>query len=262
MLELNEITVVFNKNTPLQKTALKHCSLHLDPGDFVTVIGSNGAGKSTLLNVIAGSVIPDNGSVILNGKDVTFAKEHKRVAMIGRLFQDPLKGTAPAMTIEENLALAYRRGLGLNLALTSASTREAFAAMLKPLDLGLEDRLNTPASQLSGGQRQALTLIMATFNAPKLLLLDEHTAALDPKTASLIMDLTAQIVQKNKLTTIMVTHNIQQALRYGNKTLIMNQGRCLCVLEGEKRKSMSIQDVMDYYSQNKIALQDEQLLES
>src|SRR5699024_3753277 len=217
MLGLDSVTKTFFAGTPNERVALADISLHLDPGDFTTVIGSNGAGKSTLLNVIAGKLTPDTGSVTVDGNDVTRLADFKRAAHVGRVFQDPLAGTAPDMTIEENLAIAYARGTtrGLRLGVTRAK-RAVFRTELASLELGLEDRLRMKVGLLSGGQRQALSLLMATFSRPKILLLDEHTAALDPQRAELVTRLTTEAVERHRLTTLMVTHNMEQALRVGN----------------------------------------------
>lgn len=261
MLELNQVTVIFNENTPNERIALNHVDLRLEEGDFVTIIGSNGAGKSTLLNSIAGSIQIHSGNIKLANQELTRMKEHRRSRMIGRLFQDPLKGTAPTMTIEENLGLAYSRGKRRSLNFgVRRQDEEAFKALLTPLQLGLEDRLRSPAGQLSGGQRQALTLLMATIVTPKLLLLDEHTAALDPKTAEQIMKMTDEIVKKNNITTIMITHNIENALRYGNKTIVMNDGKIMRILQKEERAKLKVADIMEMYANEHAVLSDRTLL--
>lgn len=250
MLELNNIEITFNKGTINERKALNKISLHVKPGDFITIIGSNGAGKSTLLNCISGSYEIDYGNISLDKEILTYKPEHYRAKHIGRLFQDPLKGTAPHMSIEENLALAYSRGKfknpfskGINKA-----DRELFKSKLALLNLQLENRITTNVGLLSGGQRQALTLLMATIVTPKLLLLDEHTAALDPNTANKVMEITKDIVEKNKITTLMITHNIQNALDYGNKTIVMNQGEIVMILEGEERKTMTVEKLMKLYT--------------
>lgn len=249
MLKIEQVNITFNKNTVNERRALQDVNLTLESGDFVTVIGSNGAGKSTLLNVISGTYEADSGKVLLDGKDITYLKEHKRARKIGRLFQDPLKGTAPHMTIEENLGLAYSRGKKRGFSMgVKKSDEEFFREKLRELNLGLEDRLKTPMGLLSGGQRQAVTLLMATIVTPALLLLDEHTAALDPKTAEQVMRLTDEIVKEHKITTLMITHNIKNALEYGNKTLVMSQGRALMMLEGEERANMTVEKLMELYS--------------
>ena len=248
MLEVREATVVFNGGTVNEKTALDHVSLTLEAGDFATVIGSNGAGKSTLLSAIAGSLPLTSGQITLQGQDMTRMKEHRRSHAIGRLFQDPLKGTAPHMTIEENLGLAYSRGKRTTLSRAiKKGDRSFFIEKLKELGLGLEDRISTTVGLLSGGQRQALTLLMSTIVTPKLLLLDEHTAALDPKTAASVMDITERIVKENHITTLMITHNMKQALEYGNKTIILNEGKIVKVLEGEERKNTTVDDLLNMY---------------
>lgn len=252
MLKLSNVNLTFNADTINERHALNDVSLHLNPGDFATVIGSNGAGKSTLLNVISGTYEVDEGSILLDNEDITFQKEFKRANKIGRLFQDPLKGTAPNMSIAENLGIAYCRGKkkGFFSKGIHKSDLEIFKEKLKELDLGLEDRLNSKVGLLSGGQRQALTLLMATIVTPKLLLLDEHTAALDPKTAQQVMNVTDKIIKENNITTLMITHNIQNALDYGNKTIVMNQGKIVMILEGEERANMTIEKLMHLYSTN------------
>lgn len=261
MLEVREATVVFNAGTINEKIALDHVNLSLEAGDFATVIGSNGAGKSTLLGGIAGSLPLSEGQVMLNGQDLTRMKEHRRSHTIGRLFQDPLKGTAPSMTIEENLGLAYSRGKRRSLQLgVSRKDEQFFYELLKSLNLGLETRMKTPAGHLSGGQRQALTLLMATVVTPKLLLLDEHTAALDPRTAESIMALTRQIIERDQITTLMITHNIENALAYGNKTIVMNEGKILHIYQGEERLRLTVEDVMALYASEHAALSDRTIL--
>lgn len=249
MLRLENACITFHPNTVNERKALDNVNVHLKKGDFITVIGSNGAGKSTMLNAVSGTYITDSGYVYLDGEDVTLQKSYKRAKYIGRLFQDPLKGTAPNMTIEENLALAYNRGSrrGLSRGIKKADEK-IFRQQLSRLDLGLEDRLKSKVGLLSGGQRQALTLLMATIVTPKILLLDEHTAALDPKTAKQVMDITNEIVGENNITTLMVTHNIKDALNTGNKTLVMSSGRIITVLEGEQRKNMTVEKLMKLYS--------------
>ena len=249
MLKIEHVNITFNKNTVNERRALQDVSLTLESGDFVTVIGSNGAGKSTLLNVISGTYEADSGNILLDGKDITYLKEHRRARKIGRLFQDPLKGTAPHMTIEENLGLAYSRGKKRGFSMgVKRSDEEFFREKLRELNLGLEDRLKTPMGLLSGGQRQAVTLLMATIVTPALLLLDEHTAALDPKTAEQVMRLTDEIVKEHQITTLMITHNIKNALEYGNKTLVMSQGKALMMLEGQERANMTVEKLMELYS--------------
>lgn len=262
MLELKDISVIYGRGTANQRNALDGVSLKADKGDFITVIGSNGAGKSTLLGAIAGSCPVSGGSIILDGEDITRKPEHKRACSIGRLFQNTLAGTAPGMTVEENLGLAYgrgsRRGLGRCI---SAQDRRLFKERLETLGLGLENMLDVKVGVLSGGQRQAITLLMATMITPKLLLLDEHTAALDPKTAQQVMNITKQVVQRDNITTLMVTHNIAGALSAGNKTLVLNQGRVLTVLEGEKRAQLTPEGLMSLYGEDAAqALSDRMLL--
>ena len=248
MLDIQHISKTFNVGTVNEKRAVTDLSLHLDKGDFVTVIGSNGAGKSTLFNAIAGSFYVDEGRILLNGKDITFTREHDRSRVIGRLFQDPLRGTAPHMSIEENLALAYLRAAhGNPFSRITARDRELFRAQLAQLDMGLEDRLGQPVGLLSGGQRQALTLLMATIAQPKLLLLDEHTAALDPGAAEKILAMTTRIAAGQKLTCLMVTHNMRAALALGNRTLMMNGGRIVLDVSGEERAHMGVNDLLERF---------------
>jgi len=254
MLDINNLSITFHAATANEKKALDNLSLHLDDGDFITIIGSNGAGKSTLLNCISGTYQSDDGSIVLDGKAIQYMKEHKRSKMIGRLFQDPLKGSAPDMSIEENLELAFRRGNKKNgiydRFLKIGLTKEEKVFMKKKiahLELGLEDRFHTKVGLLSGGQRQALTLMMATINTPTLLLLDEHTAALDPKTAKKVMEITNKIVTKNKITTLMITHNIQQALTYGNRMIVMSEGKILMEFNKEEKSKLNVEDVMKIY---------------
>ena len=262
MLELKDVSVIYGRGTANQRNALDGVSLKADKGDFITVIGSNGAGKSTLLGAIAGSCPVSGGSIILDGEDITRKPEHKRACSIGRLFQNTLAGTAPGMTVEENLGLAYgrgsRRGLGRCI---SAQDRRLFKERLETLGLGLENMLDVKVGVLSGGQRQAITLLMATMITPKLLLLDEHTAALDPKTAQQVMNITKQVVQRDNITTLMVTHNIAGALSAGNKTLVLNQGRGLTLLEGGKRTQLTPEGLMSLYGEEAAqALSDRMLL--
>lgn len=248
MLDLKNLSLTFYPGTINEKVALDHVSFHVEEGDFISVLGTNGAGKSTLLNVISGSLGCDSGQIILDGEDITKYPEYKRAKKIGRLFQDPLKGTAPNMTIEENLGLAYSRGKRATLSRAiKKGDRSFFVEKLKELGLGLEERISTNVGLLSGGQRQALTLLMATIVTPKLLLLDEHTAALDPKTAKQVMDITDKIVKEHRITTLMITHNMRQALEYGNKTIILNEGKIVKVLEGEERSNTTIEDLLNMY---------------
>ena len=248
MLDLNDVSVTFHAGTVNERKALDHVSLHLDRGEFVCVLGPNGAGKSTLLNAVSGTLSADSGTITLDGMDLTRQPEHKRARYIGRLFQDPMKGTAPDMSIVENLGLAYSRGKRMTLSRAiQKKDRQLFHDRLSQLGLGLEDRMNQPVGLLSGGQRQALTLLMATIVTPKLLLLDEHTAALDPNTAAQVMKLTDQIIHENQITTLMITHNLRQALEYGTKTLIMNEGKIVRVLEGEEKKQTSVEELLQMY---------------
>ncbi len=250
MLKLNNIRKVFNPGTVNEKVALNGLNLHMKEGDFVTVIGGNGAGKSTMLNAIAGVFEVDEGSIVIDGVDVTHLPEYKRAAYIGRVFQDPMMGTAATMWIEENMALADRRGLPRTLkgGITKAD-REAYREHLKILDLGLEDRLTSKVGLLSGGQRQALTLLMATLQRPKLLLLDEHTAALDPKTAAKVLDATQRIVEKNQLTTMMITHNMRDAINYGNRLIMMYDGHVVVDVSGEEKKNLTVEQLLNLFSQ-------------
>ena len=247
MLKIDHLSKTFNPGTVNEKTAIRDLSLHLSPGDFVTIIGSNGAGKSTLFNAIAGDFIADTGSITLDGQDITFMPPHKRSKSIGRLFQDPMRGSAPHMTIEENLALASGRGGWFSR--MNKADRAAFREKLALLDMGLEDRMKQPVGLLSGGQRQALTLLMATFCPPKLLLLDEHTAALDPATAEKVLEITKDVVRKDKITTLMVTHNMQQALELGNRTLMMDSGGIVLDLDDRQRKGMTVDDLLSQFKQ-------------
>ena len=249
MLELREIYKTFNPGTINEKRALGGVSLTLADGDFVTVIGGNGAGKSTLLNAVAGTFPVDAGTIAIGGVDVTSLPEHKRARYIGRVFQDPMMGTAATMQIEENLALAARRGKarGLKAGIT-ASERKEYRELLKILDLGLEDRLTAKVGLLSGGQRQALTLLMASLVKPKLLLLDEHTAALDPKTAAKVLDATEKIVQRDRLTTLMITHNMRDAIAHGNRLIMMYEGRVAVDVSGEEKKNLTVEQLLSLFS--------------
>ena len=250
MLDLKGIYKTFNPGSITEKKALQGIDLHLNDGDFVTIIGGNGAGKSTLLNAIAGVWPIDEGSIHIAGKDVTAVPEHKRAALLGRVFQDPMTGTAANMQIEENLALAARRGKkrGLGWEVTKAE-REKYHDMLVSLDLGLEDRLSAKVGLLSGGQRQALTLMMATMVNPKLLLLDEHTAALDPKTAAKVLEITEKVVTENKLTALMITHNMSDAIKHGNRLIMMNEGKIVYDVSGEEKKNLTVEDLMKKFSE-------------
>lgn len=242
MLTLSHISKTFNPGTVNAKTALCDLSFHANKGDFVTIIGANGAGKSTLFNAVSGSFMTDSGRISLDGEDITLMPEFKRAKRIGRLFQDPMRGSAPGMSIEENLALAA--GHGGWLSSISRKDKEKFRERLSLLEMGLEDRMKQPVGLLSGGQRQALTLMMATFNPPKLLLLDEHTAALDPGTAEKVLNLTKQIVDENKLTCLMITHNMQSALDLGNRTIMMNNGNIVYDVAGDERKNLTVNDLL------------------
>lgn len=248
MLEVKNLYKTFNPGTITEKKALRGIDLTLNDGDFVTVIGGNGAGKSTLLNMISGVYECDSGSIILDGEDVTREKEHSRAKYLGRVFQDPMLGTASSMQIEENLALAYRRGKkrGLGWGITNKE-RELFKEQLKMLDLGLEERMNAKVGLLSGGQRQALTLLMATIQKPRLLLLDEHTAALDPKTAKKVLELTEYFIQRDKLTAFMVTHNMKDAIRYGNRLIMMMDGKIIYDVSGEEKKNLQVSDLLEKF---------------
>lgn len=247
MLNIANISKTFNPGTVNEKKAITGLSLHLAPGDFVTIIGSNGAGKSTLFNAIAGSFLTDSGSIVLDGQDITFLPEFKRAKSIGRLFQDPMRGSAPGMTIEENLALAA--GSGGWFSHVGAREKKSFRDRLAQLDMGLEDRMRQPVGLLSGGQRQALTLLMSTMNPPWLLLLDEHTAALDPATAEKVLEITKDVVAEHSITTLMVTHNMTQALELGNRTLMMNAGDIVLDVSGEERAHMTVNDLLDRFRQ-------------
>ena len=245
MLELQNVSKTFNPGTINEKQALKNISLTLKDGDFVTVIGGNGAGKSTMLNAVAGVWPVDTGAILIDGENVTGLPDFKRAKLVGRVFQAPMTGTAATMQIDENLALAKRRGKsrGLRWGVT-AEEREEFKEKLKILELGLEERLTAKVGLLSGGQRQALTLLMATIKKPKLLLLDEHTAALDPKTAEKVLELTDTIVKRDQLTTLMITHNMRDALRFGNRLIMMHEGRVLIDVDGEEKKNLKIADLL------------------
>ena len=249
MLELKNIHKTFNAGTVNAKKALSGLDLTLNEGDFVTVIGGNGAGKSTMMNVISGSIMVDEGQILLDGKDITRLPEHKRAQYLGRVFQDPMMGTAATMQIEENMALAARRGQrrGLKVGITKAD-REAYQEQLKILGLGLEDRMTSKVGLLSGGQRQALTLLMATLRQPKLLLLDEHTAALDPKTAALVLDATQRIVEASGLTTLMITHNMRDAIAYGNRLIMMYDGRVVVDVSGQEKKDLTVEQLLNLFS--------------
>ena len=250
MLELIDLHKTFHPGTINEKVALNGLSLTLNNGDFVTVIGGNGAGKSTMLNAIAGVWKPDSGKVVIDGVDVTNMAEHKRARFLGRVFQDPMMGTAADMEIEENLALANRRGKkrGLSWGITKAE-RAHYKELLSELGLGLEDRLTSKVGLLSGGQRQAVTLLMASLNNPKLLLLDEHTAALDPKTAAKVLEITEKIVTENNLTTLMITHNMRDAIRYGNRLVMLYDGRVILDIGGEEKSKLTVEDLLEMFTQ-------------
>ena len=249
MLNIKAIFKTFNAGTINEKKALQGVDLHLKPGDFVTVIGGNGAGKSTLMNCVSDAYAVDQGNILIDGVDVTHLPEYKRAKYIGRVFQDPMMGTAATMQIEENLALAARRGKrrGLRAGITKAE-RAFYKEQLKILDLGLEERLTAKVGLLSGGQRQALTLLMATLQKPKLLLLDEHTAALDPKTAAKVLDATQRIVEKDNLTTLMITHNMRDAIAYGNRLIMMYDGKIVVDVSGEEKKNLTVEQLLNLFS--------------
>ena len=245
MLEIQNIHKTFNPGTINEKVALNGVNLNLNPGDFVTIIGGNGAGKSTTLNAIAGVWPVDEGKIIIDGVDITKLSEHKRALYLGRVFQDPMTGTAATMSIEENMAIAARRGerRGLGWGITKKE-RERYKEALKELDLGLEDRLSSKVGLLSGGQRQAITLLMASLKKPKLLLLDEHTAALDPKTASKVLDISDKIIQEHQLTAMMVTHNMKDAIAHGNRLIMMHEGKIIYDVSGEEKKNLKVADLL------------------
>jgi putative ABC transport system ATP-binding protein len=254
MLEINNISKTFAKGTVNEHTAINHMSLNLKDGDFVTVVGSNGAGKSTLFNAICGTFMVDKGNILLDGEDITFKSEHARAKLIGRVFQDPMKGTAPNMTIEENLALAYTRAGKKNSPFKRAITKKQtafFRENLARYNMGIEDRMKTKIGLLSGGQRQVVTLLMCTLSIPKLLLLDEHTAALDPATAERVMEITKKIVAENNITTMMITHNLNQSLTTGNRTIMLDSGEIILDLSGEERDNMTMDDLIKMYSAKK-----------
>ena len=250
MLEIKNVYKTFNAGTVNEKVALKGLDLTLEDGDFVTVIGGNGAGKSTMLNAVAGVWPIDMGKILIDGQDVTRLSEHQRAKYIGRVFQDPMMGTAATIGIEENLALAARRGVARSLrAGITKKEREEYHELLKTLDLGLEDRMTSKVGLLSGGQRQAVTLLMATLKKPKLLLLDEHTAALDPKTAAKVLALSEKIVQENHLTTLMITHNMKDAIKYGNRLIMMYEGRVIYDVRGEEKANLQVSDLLQRFEQ-------------
>ena len=261
MLRIQHVSKTFNAGTITEKKALHDLSLDLAPGDFVTVIGGNGAGKSTLLNLIAGVYTADEGTIVLDGRDISALKEYERAAFFGRVFQDPMRGTAATMQIEENLALAYRRGKRRTLRWgITAAERRLYRDKLAVLGLGLENRMSAKVGLLSGGQRQALTLLMATLQKPRLLLLDEHTAALDPKTAQKVLDLTEEIIHRDKLTAFMVTHNMKNAIRYGNRLIMMHEGRIIYDVSGEEKKNIQVADLLKKFENSDGTLNDRMLL--
>lgn len=262
MLKLQNISKTFNKGTASAKQAINNLSLQLNPGDFVSIIGSNGAGKSTVFNAIGGSFLVDSGHIFLENEDITFMSEHKRARQIGRLFQDPLRGTAPNMTIEENLALVYlRANKHRSIFGITNKERDFFRTKLSELDLGLENRLKSKVGLLSGGQRQALTLLMATMITPKLLLLDEHTAALDPATADKVLTLTEKIVATGQITTMMITHNIASALTLGNRTVMMNNGQIILDISGKERTKMTVPQLLELFKEkSQVTLDDDRIL--
>lgn len=248
MLKLSHIYKTFFPGTINEKVALRDLNLTIEDGEFVTVIGGNGAGKSTMLNIIAGSISVDSGQIIVDDQDITKLPEHKRASILGRVFQDPMMGTAPTMQIDENLAIAARRGQvrGLSWGITKEE-REEYKKLLSEFELGLEDRLEAKVGLLSGGQRQALTLLMATLKKPKVLLLDEHTAALDPKTAQKVLDITDKIIEKSKLTTFMVTHNMKDAINHGNRLLMLNDGKIILDIKGEEKKQLTVEKLLKQF---------------
>ena len=250
MLKITNLTKTFNPGTVNEKIAIDHLSLHLNDGDFVSVIGGNGAGKSTLFNAICGVWRPDEGTIEIDGNDITFPPEYKRAKFLGRVFQDPMKGTAPDMEIAENLAIAARRGKKRKFTWgVTKQEKQQYKELLSVLGLGLEVRLSTKVGLLSGGQRQALTLLMATLQKPKLLLLDEHTAALDPKTAAKVLQLTDEIVQKHKLTTLMITHNMKDAIAHGNRLIMMHEGKIIADISGEEKKNLTVEKLLEMFTQ-------------
>jgi len=263
MLKLEAVNKIFNKNTPDEHKALNNLCLNVSQGEFVTIIGGNGAGKSTMFNAISGSALCDNGIIELDGMDITYMPEYRRASFIGRIFQDPMRGTAPNLTVGENLIIAYMRSTGKNIMrMPSKKEKTLIRERLSALNLGLEDRINTKIGLLSGGQRQAITLIMATLVKPKLLLLDEHTAALDPLSAKSVMDLTNRIVSENNITTLMITHNITSALEYGSRTIMMDSGNIAVDIDGNEREGLSVQDILKKFSavKNKVFDDDNALL--
>lgn len=252
MLKINSISKVFNPNTPDEHKGLDNLNFNVKEGEFVTIIGGNGAGKSTLFNVISGSIVCDSGKIELDNQDITYMPEHRRASFIGRIFQDPMKGTAPNMTVGENLIIAYMRSTKKHMLRgPSKNDKKLIREHLAELGLGLEDRMNTKIGLLSGGQRQAITLTMATLVKPKLLLLDEHTAALDPLSAKNVLDITNKIVSENNITTLMITHNISSALAFGNRTIMMDSGNIAIDINGDERRNLSVQDVLNKFNKVK-----------
>ncbi len=261
MIRVRDLTKIFNPGSVNENLALDDVTLDIKKGDFITVIGSNGAGKSTLLNLIAGVYPPERGRIVIDGVDVTSLREYERAKFIGRVFQDPMMGTSAAMTIEENFSIALARGRRRTLRFgVNHRTRDLFKSRLALLGLGLENRLKDKVGLLSGGQRQSLTLLMATLNSPKVLLLDEHTAALDPKTAKLVMDITTKIIEKYELTTIMITHNMQQALANGNRLIMMHLGKIILDVRGPERDNLTVEDLLEQFGKLRGSLTDKTLL--
>lgn len=262
MLKIEHLRKTFNQGTINEKKVFTDLNLTVEDGDFVTIIGSNGAGKSTMLNAISGTIIPEGGKITLNGLDITYMSDVKRAKYIGRVFQDPMMGTAPNMWIAENMALANRRGKShtLKWGMAKGEEKEYFKSLLSRLNLGLEDVIESKVGLLSGGQRQAITLLMATLKRPELLLLDEHTAALDPKTAETVLELTDQIVKENNLTTLMVTHNMQNAIKYGNRLIMMHNGSVIFDIKGEEKSKLTVEALLNKFKDSKDVLSDRAIL--
>ena len=263
MLKINSVSKVFNKNTPDEHKALDNLNLNVSEGEFITIIGGNGAGKSTLFNVVSGTMFCDSGDIELGGENITYMPEHMRASLIGRIFQDPMRGTAPNLTVGENLIIAHMRSIKKNIMVVpSKKEKNNIREHLALLNLGLEDRINTKIGLLSGGQRQAVTLVMATLVKPMLLLLDEHTAALDPLSAKSVLEITNKIVSENNITTLMITHNISSALALGTRTIMMDSGNIAIDINGDERKDLSVQDVLQKFSKikNKVFDDDNVLL--